>query len=129
MCAAPCSGFWELRTMTRARFLGSAVAVTATLLGIGCSSGSNSNVPVDFQGDGITSARIVTPAHHDVSEPLRDMVLRAKAERDREESSNDPDRLEPGKESADKVPFKLPRHTRPLISQRPDPMVHSEIRD
>src|SRR5262245_38004259 len=77
VCGSLRPGFWELRTMTRTGFLGSAVAVTATLLAIGCSPGSDA-VQVDFQGDGIHSARVVTPAHHDRSEPLRDMVARAK---------------------------------------------------
>jgi hypothetical protein len=114
--------------MVRARLWGTAVAVTATLLAIGCSSGSDST-PVDFQGDGITAARIVTTDHHDESAPLRDLVQRAKAEEEAEEA-NDPDRVRPGdRESPDKVKLRIPRHTAPLVSQAADPMVQTDIRD
>jgi hypothetical protein len=113
--------------MLRASLLGTAVALTATMLAVGCSTGSESS-RVDFQGDGITAPRIVTAEHHDVSAPLREMVLREKAEQ-AENEANDPDRITPdSKESADKVQKRVP-HRRPLATQKGDPLVQSDIRE
>src|SRR5262249_44645438 len=116
--------FQELH-MSRKRFSGTVVAISATLLAIGCSSGSDQS-DGDFQGDQVNAARIVSMVHHDESRPLREMVLTAKAA---QEPEDDPDRVVAGKESPDKATFQLPRHSRPLISQGPDPAVHTDIRD